>query len=190
MLGAVSYGSYHNLDLASAAFIGADSPWQPLTSQEMMDFRARTRHQIHFEAFALHTSLPITTASIVTEYSSNTTSRSSQHKPQTLARLFLLTNSKLSSTSLRSFFLFQFQTLHVRVFPKLKFSFTIMWQTLSREVFDNGTASVVKRSEFLATDPDVRVRFPALPDFPRCSGSGTGCTQTREYNWGATWKKN
>jgi hypothetical protein len=37
---------------------------------------------------------------------------------------------------------------------------------------------------FLATDPEVRVRFPALPDFPKSSGSGTGSTQTREYNWG------
>jgi hypothetical protein len=36
--------------------------------------------------------------------------------------------------------------------------------------------------------PEVRVRFPALSDFPRSSGSGTGFTQTRE-NWGATWKK-
>jgi hypothetical protein len=27
-----------------------------------------------------------------------------------------------------------------------------------------------------------RVRFPALPDFLRSSGSGTG------YNWGATWR--
>jgi hypothetical protein len=24
----------------------------------------------------------------------------------------------------------------------------------------------------------------------RNSGSGTGSTQPREYNWGATWKKN
>jgi hypothetical protein len=44
-------------------------------------------------------------------------------------------------------------------------------------------------SEFLATDPEVRVRFPALPDFLRSSGSGTGSTQSREYNWGATWEK-
>jgi hypothetical protein len=31
------------------------------------------------------------------------------------------------------------------------------------------------------------VRFPALPDFLRSSGSGTESTQPREYNWGATW---
>jgi hypothetical protein len=35
---------------------------------------------------------------------------------------------------------------------------------------------------FLATDPGVRVRFPALPDFLRISRSGTGSTQPREYN--------
>jgi hypothetical protein len=33
------------------------------------------------------------------------------------------------------------------------------------------------------------VRFPALPDFLRSIGSGTGSTQPREDNWGATWKK-
>jgi hypothetical protein len=50
------------------------------------------------------------------------------------------------------------------------------------------TASVVYWSEFLATDPEARVRFPALPDFLKkkrkenSSGSGTGSTQPREYN--------
>jgi hypothetical protein len=34
----------------------------------------------------------------------------------------------------------------------------------------------------LPTDPEVRVRFPALPDFLRSSKSGTGSTQPREYN--------
>jgi hypothetical protein len=36
--------------------------------------------------------------------------------------------------------------------------------------------------------PDYRsrVRFPALPDFLRSSGSETGSTQPREYNQGAT----
>jgi hypothetical protein len=44
------------------------------------------------------------------------------------------------------------------------------------------TASVVQWSEFLATDPEARVRFPAIPDFLTSSGSGTGSTQPREYN--------
>jgi hypothetical protein len=44
-------------------------------------------------------------------------------------------------------------------------------------------------SEFLATVPDIRVRFPALQEFLRNSGSGTGSTQPHEYNWGAAWKK-
>jgi hypothetical protein len=34
----------------------------------------------------------------------------------------------------------------------------------------------------LVTDPEVSVRFPALPDFLRSSGSGTGSTQPRKYN--------
>jgi hypothetical protein len=43
------------------------------------------------------------------------------------------------------------------------------------------TASVVWLSEFLATDPEARVRFPALPE-KKSSGSGTGSTQPCEYN--------
>jgi hypothetical protein len=38
------------------------------------------------------------------------------------------------------------------------------------------------QSEFQATDPEVQVRFPALTDFVRSSGSGTGSTQPLEYN--------
>jgi hypothetical protein len=41
---------------------------------------------------------------------------------------------------------------------------------------------VVQWSEFLATDPEEQVRFPALPDFLRSCGSGTGSSQPREYN--------
>jgi hypothetical protein len=33
----------------------------------------------------------------------------------------------------------------------------------------------------------TRVWFLVLPDFLRSSGSGTGSTQPREDNWGATW---
>jgi hypothetical protein len=31
--------------------------------------------------------------------------------------------------------------------------------------------------------------IPRVTRFFRSSGSGTGSTQPREYNWGATWKK-
>jgi hypothetical protein len=44
-------------------------------------------------------------------------------------------------------------------------------------------------SGFLVTDPEVRLRFPSLPDSMRNRGSGTGSTQPHEYNWGATWKR-
>jgi hypothetical protein len=63
------------------------------------------------------------------------------------------------------------------------------WWTPGFISFEVMTASVVYWSEFLATDPEVRVRFPALPDFLRSSESVTGSTQPREYNWGATWRK-
>jgi hypothetical protein len=43
-------------------------------------------------------------------------------------------------------------------------------------------ASVVYWSEFLATDPEVPVRCPVLPDFLSSSGFETGSTQPREYN--------
>jgi hypothetical protein len=37
--------------------------------------------------------------------------------------------------------------------------------------------------KFLAADPEVRFRFPTLPDF-LSSVSGTGSTRPREYNRG------
>jgi hypothetical protein len=37
-------------------------------------------------------------------------------------------------------------------------------------------------AEFQATDPEVRVRFPVLPNFLRSIGFGTGPTQPRKYN--------
>jgi hypothetical protein len=53
---------------------------------------------------------------------------------------------------------------------------------LCNEVYVVATASVFYWSDLLATDLEDRVQFPALPDFLRSSGSGTGSTQPREYN--------
>jgi hypothetical protein len=48
--------------------------------------------------------------------------------------------------------------------------------TNSPQVKKTNYVTVVYWLEFLATDPEVRVLFPALPDFLRSSGSGTGCS--------------
>jgi hypothetical protein len=51
--------------------------------------------------------------------------------------------------------------------------------TLSKSatyILDNTNRINTKWSEFLATDPEVRVRFSALPEFLWSSGSGTGFT--------------
>jgi hypothetical protein len=50
-------------------------------------------------------------------------------------------------------------------------------------------AWVRKRTIPIERPTEVRVRFPALPDFLGSSESGTGSTQPREYNWGAASKK-
>jgi hypothetical protein len=65
-------------------------------------------------------------------------------------------------------------------------SFIVLLLLLTSEhwtvMFKYSTASVVYWSEFLATDPEARVRFQALPHFLRSSEFGTGSTQPREYN--------
>jgi hypothetical protein len=106
--------------------------------------------------------------------------------------------------------------LNVWSYPSLSFSSTSScrdaWSGLKRNLhftyfvvgireasFDDGelteqTQHKINRCSVVADrlcdlDLEVRVRFPALPDFLRSSGSRTGSTQPREYNWGATWKR-
>jgi hypothetical protein len=70
-------------------------------------------------------------------------------------------------------------------FLNLQCSALLQLSAFETVVVHHKAASVIKWTEFLATDPEVRVRFRALPDFLRSSGSGTGSTQPREYNGGA-----
>jgi hypothetical protein len=62
-----------------------------------------------------------------------------------------------------------------------------VWSSGQSSWLQNGDVFPVKYelnlymwSEFLATDPEARVRFPALSDFLRSCWSGTGSTQPRE----------
>jgi hypothetical protein len=48
--------------------------------------------------------------------------------------------------------------------------------------FSLETVSKLLWPEFMATDLEVWVRFPTLPDSLRSTGSATGSTQPREYN--------
>jgi hypothetical protein len=53
--------------------------------------------------------------------------------------------------------------------------------TLYTEPYEVKWRAIYLLVPVLATDPEARVRFPALPE-KKCSGSGTGSTQPREYN--------
>jgi hypothetical protein len=55
-------------------------------------------------------------------------------------------------------------------------------QNFSMFIFRSGLTGPPQWSEFLATDQEVRIQFPALPEFLRSSGSGTVSTQSRDYN--------
>jgi hypothetical protein len=62
------------------------------------------------------------------------------------------------------------------VFRKHLFYIFLIWLNILRSPLWSSS------QEFLATDPEVRVRFLALPDLLASSESGTGTTQPREYN--------
>ncbi|PNF30731.1 hypothetical protein B7P43_G06146 [Cryptotermes secundus] len=62
-------------------------------------------------------------------------------------------------------------------------------QRINAEASTNSVENLSPWSEFLASDPEVRVRFPALQDFLRSSGSGTGSTQPHDDNCGAISRK-
>jgi hypothetical protein len=77
-------------------------------------------------------------------------------------------------------------------YTKLRENWSIHWfkstHTDSMLISEKEKRPISKQNKLLTTDPEVRVRFPALPDFLRSSGSGTGSTQ-HEYKWEDAWKK-
>jgi hypothetical protein len=87
------------------------------------------------------------------------------------------TNCLSYGTALTNYFALSGRILKIRKAVDIKHCLV-----LANSKFEMHWRNVYLWSEFLATDPEVRVRFPALPDFLRSSGSGTRTTQPREYN--------
>jgi hypothetical protein len=75
------------------------------------------------------------------------------------------------------------RTVHNSLGGNCKFRFTL--QFLNVAVNKSGSDFVKMLTPQIQRS---RVRFPALSDFQRSSGSGTGPTHPLEYNWGATLK--
>jgi hypothetical protein len=66
------------------------------------------------------------------------------------------------------------------------FSTNLLWFAVNTVIMFIKTASSRLLCHVLRI-VSVRVRFPALPEFLRSSGSRKGSIQPRENNWGATW---
>jgi hypothetical protein len=108
-------------------------------------------------------------------------------------------------------------TEHLNVFPQPLHANAGIAMDQSCEIFSNDHSSIIltfqlysvrywercKTGDVILDGPPLwssghsswlqiqrfRVRLPALQDFLRINGSGTGSTQPHEYNWEDTWKK-
>jgi hypothetical protein len=78
--------------------------------------------------------------------------------------------------------------MKVVYYLKISYPYVISRQWNFASVPNPNSDVAVGQSSWLQIQKS-RVRFLALPDFLRSSGSGLRSTQPREYRWGATWKK-
>jgi hypothetical protein len=84
-----------------------------------------------------------------------------------------------------------FKGLHGVISQKMELSFQdVSKQTNYSQNVTTGSPPLWSRGQsFWLQITRSWVRFHALPNFLRSSGSGTGSTQPREDNWVATWRK-
>ena len=110
-------------------------------------------------------------------------------------RKFHVRNTKFSSRPLSSKVTcnlsFRTQAVHSSAFSDQTKHFRILVPILKQTASISSTRLPLWSSgqSFWLQIQRSRVRFPAPPDFLSSSGSGTGSTQPREINWGATWIK-
>ena len=84
------------------------------------------------------------------------------------------TDTKINTITIIPSYYQQDATFSIYLFLEILYKWTPLWSS---------------GQSFWLQIQKSRVRFPALPDFLSISGSGTGSTQPREVNWGATWIK-
>jgi hypothetical protein len=85
-----------------------------------------------------------------------------------------------------------YDSVRREVLYNILIEFGVSMKVVRKKTYLNKICSKVDRLcglvvRVLGYYPEARVRFPALPEKKKSSGSGTGSTRPREYNWGATW---
>jgi hypothetical protein len=118
--------------------------------------------------------------------------------------VYLLCDAVLSETLTGEETEVQSPNFHKKKIQKQrKISTTLRWQRIRTRTPTMSVVLLINYESYYTFRPPLwssgqrswlqilrsQVRFPALQDFLRSSGSGTGSTQPRKDNWGVTWMK-